>query len=71
MRIEGGGEAPVVISGRLDATQAAAGQADLDRLGRTRGPEADTGRCQFTSSVVVRGDQLVGEGVQPVVDLLE
>ena len=33
LTIEGGGEAPVVLSGRLDATQAAATQSYLDRLG--------------------------------------
>ena len=32
LTMEGGGETPVVLSGRLDATQAAAAQAYLDRL---------------------------------------
>jgi len=32
LTIEGGGDGPVVISGRLDATQAVAAQAYLDRL---------------------------------------
>ncbi|HUP06877.1 MAG TPA: STAS domain-containing protein [Caldimonas sp.] len=32
LTIEGGGETPVVLSGRLDATQAAAAQSYLDRL---------------------------------------
>ena len=32
LTIEGGGERPVVLSGRLDATQAGAVQAYLDRL---------------------------------------
>ena len=32
LTMEGGAESPVVLSGRLDATQAAAAQAYLDRL---------------------------------------
>ncbi len=32
LTMEGGAETPVVLSGRLDATQAAAAQAYLDRL---------------------------------------
>ena len=32
LTMEGGGETPVVLSGRLDATQAVAAQAYLDRL---------------------------------------
>jgi anti-sigma B factor antagonist len=33
LTIDGGGDGPVVLAGRLDATQAAAAQAYLDRLG--------------------------------------
>ena len=48
LTIEGGGERPVVLSGRLDATQAAAVQAYLDRLDGV--VTLDCGELQYLSS---------------------
>jgi anti-sigma B factor antagonist len=48
LMIEGGGDGPVVISGRLDATQAAAAQAYLDRLGGV--VTVDCARLEYLSS---------------------
>jgi anti-sigma B factor antagonist len=48
LTIEGGGDGPVVISGRLDATQAAAAQAYLDRLGGV--VTVDCARLEYLSS---------------------